>query len=136
MGLLIKTKVKESKIQGEGLFTLEYIKKGQVIFEDSDLIRIKESTYKQLKIKKLNAWIDKYCTIKDNSYRNSHLLYEKTYFVDRDNMIYINHSINPNIEFIDNIAVALSDINEGEELTCNYTDITTEDHFKFLLNGY
>lgn len=136
MGLLIKTKVKESKIQGEGLFTLEYIKKGQVIFEDSDLIRIKESTYKQLKIKKLNDWIDKYCTIKDNSYRNSHLLYEKTYFVDRDNMIYINHSINPNIEFIDNIAVALSDINEGEELTCNYTDITTEDHFKFLLNGY
>lgn len=136
MGLLIKTKVKESKIQGEGLFTLEYIKKGQIIFEDSDLIRIKESTYKQLKIKKLNDWIDKYCTIKDNSYRNSHLLYEKTYFVDRDNMIYINHSINPNIEFIDNIAVALSDINEGEELTCNYTDITTEDHFKFLLNGY
>lgn len=72
MGLLIKTKVKESKIQGEGLFTLEYIKKGQVIFEDSDLIRIKESTYNQLKIKKLNEWIDKYCTIKDNSYRNSH----------------------------------------------------------------
>jgi len=136
MGLLIKTKVKESKIQGEGLFTLEYIKKGQIIFEDSDLIRIKESTYNQLKIKKLNEWIDKYCTIKDNSYRNSHLLYEKIYFVDRDNMIYINHSINPNIEFVDNIAVALSDINEGEELTCNYLDITTEEHFKFLINGY
>lgn len=136
MGLLIKTKVKESKIQGEGLFTLEYIKKGQIIFEDSDLIRIKESTYNQLKIKKLNKWIDKYCTIKDNSYRNSHLLYEKIYFVDRDNMIYINHSINPNIEFVDNIAVALSDINEGEELTCNYLDITTEEHFKFLINGY
>ena len=81
MGLLIKTKVKESKIQGEGLFTLEYIKKGQIIFEDSDLTRIKESTYNQLKIKKLNEWIDKYCTIKDNSYRNSHLLYEKIYFV-------------------------------------------------------
>lgn len=136
MGLLIKTKVKESKIQGEGLFTMEYIKKGQIIFEDSDLIRIKESTYNQLKIKKLNEWIDKYCTIKDNSYRNSHLLYEKIYFVDRDNMIYINHSINPNIEFVDNIAVALSDINEGEELTCNYLDITTEEHFKFLINGY
>jgi len=136
MGLLIKTKVKESKIQGEGLFTLEYIKKGQIIFEDSDLTRIKESTYNQLKIKKLNEWIDKYCTIKDNSYRNSHLLYEKIYFVDRDNMIYINHSINPNIEFVDNIAVALSDINEGEELTCNYLDITTEEHFKFLINGY
>ena len=136
MDLLIKTKVKESKIQGEGLFTLEYIKKGQIIFEDSDLTRIKESTYNQLKIKKLNEWIDKYCTIKDNSYRNSHLLYEKIYFVDRDNMIYINHSINPNIEFVDNIAVALSDINEGEELTCNYLDITTEEHFKFLINGY
>ena len=51
-------------------------------------------------------------------------------------MIYINHSINPNIEFVDNIAVALSDINEGEELTCNYLDITTEEHFKFLINGY
>lgn len=136
MGLLIKTKVKESKIQGNGLFTLEFIKKGQIIFEDSDLIRIKESTYKQLEIKGLNNWVYKYCTIEDNSYKTSHLMYEKVYIIDRDNMKYINHDNSPNIEFIDNIAIAIREINEGEELTCNYLDITTEEHFKFLINGY
>ena len=57
MGLLIKTKVKESKIQGEGLFTLEYIKKGQIIFEDSDLTRIKESTYNQLNRRRLRDYL-------------------------------------------------------------------------------
>ena len=46
---------------------------------------------------------------------------------------FINHSENPNVVFIDNIAITAREIQPGEELTCDYREITTPEHFKKLI---
>ena len=122
--LLINTKVIESRIHGYGLVTIDYLEPGQVIFEDSDLIKITEKVYNKIPDK---SWIDKFCTVEEVDF-------EKTYILDRDNMKYINHSSIPNICFIGNIAVTLKIIMSGTELSCDYSEITTEENYNKLLN--
>ena len=48
-------------------------------------------------------------------------------------MRFINHSSEPNIKFVGNVAVSLRDINPGEELLCDYYTITLTEHADKLL---
>jgi SET domain-containing protein len=112
--LYIKTIIKPSKIQGLGLFTLEPIIKGTLIFRWDDRFGLKYTDEEKLALPQLAqdfiwryGWHD----------RNS------IWLVDLDDSRFINHSNKPNM-FVtceSNItSIAARDIEAGEELTENY----------------
>lgn len=122
--LLIKTKVGPSSIEGRGLFTKEELKKGQPIWKKSlqDIVFTFEE-YEHLVDLKLSDYLDTYATIEGHGHR----------FYDFDNCRYMNHSYKPNIVFIGSYGFAAIDIPKGTELTCDYSTITTKEHFKQLI---
>ena len=122
--LIIKTKVDNSEINGMGLFTEEYLEKGQII-SDNDYLWINIDTYNKLPSKE---WVDKYATIEYIGYMN-----EPVFILDKDNMRYMNHSDDPNVMFIGDMAVTTRALYKGEELTYDYRKITTNEHFKKLM---
>ena len=126
--LTIKTKIKESLIEnaGVGLFTSEFIEKGEVIWVKSiNDIPIMKSEFEILKKQGLHKWIEKYGTVDIDG----------DWYCDNDNCRYCNHSLTPNIMFLDYSGVALEDIEVGSELVCNYYTITTKEHADKILNN-
>ena len=126
--LTIKTKIKESLIEnaGTGLFTTEFIEKGEVIWHKSiNDIPVMASEYGSLKVDGLTDWIEKYCTVDSDG----------DWYCDKDNCKYCNHSLTPNLLFLDYIGVALIDIEAGTELTCNYYTISSKEHIDKILNN-
>lgn len=106
--LIIKTKLDKSSIHGIGLFTLEKIEKGQII------AKINEFDFKIRKNSVPPKYVETfefYSGVKGDYYQ--------TYF---DNMRFMNHSTTPNcIDAKNGLCIAIKDIEEGEELTCDYT---------------
>lgn len=126
--LTIRTKVKTSGIDGagDGLYTTEPLVKGQVIWKkDITDIIIVENEYGSLKVDGLTDWIEKYGTVDD----------EGNWFIDGDECKYCNHSLTPNILFLEYVGVALEDIESNTELFCNYFQITTKKHADKLLKN-
>lgn len=124
--LIIKTRKKNSLIEnaGIGLFTTEYIEKGEVVWKrDITDIAILRDEYKELEVKGLAEWVEKYGTQEIDG----------SWFLDGDDCKYMNHSKTPNILFLDYVGVALRDIEINEELYCDYSTITTIEHYKKLL---
>lgn len=117
------TRVSTSLIHGYGLFTNQFIQKGQIIWKKGE-----KDIYIPLDTIPINLrdYLDKYATVekKGNCY---------FYFLDGDDTKYMNHNKEPNIMFIDDIGIAINDIPVGSELTCDYLTITTPEHFEFLL---
>lgn len=123
--LIIKTEVKKSPIEGRGLFSIEEISKGQPVWKQSlQDIHLTPDEYWELVELNLSDYIDKYATIESHGHRH----------YDHDNCRYMNHSDSPNIIFTAHCGYALRDIREGEELTCDYSKITTAEHFKQLIS--
>lgn len=127
--LLINTIVKQSLITGagDGLFSKQTLSRSQIIWKrDMSDIGIIKSEYEQLKVLNLVDYIHKYATEeKDGSW-----------FCDGDLCKYINsNSENPNVLFLDYIGVALRDVANGEELTCDYEHegFTSKEHLKELM---
>lgn len=126
--LTIKTRVKQSLITGagNGLYTTELIEKGQVIWHKTiNDIPVMESEFEELKKKGLEQWIEKYGTVDD----------EGDWFIDGDECRYCNHSLTPNILFLEYVGVSLIDIEPNTELTCNYYSITSKEHADKILNN-
>lgn len=120
--LLIKTTTGKSSIQGIGLFSAEQIVKGQPIW----IKGIQDIVIKMGDVPEdLRDYLDKYATVDGNLYRR--------YNLDGDDCKYMNHSDNPNICFINDIGLALCDIEINEELTCDYREITIPEHFEYLM---
>lgn len=116
--LLIKTKVKESKIQGMGLFADQFIPKGTEIWRftpgfDLKFTRDQVEAFPKL----LQNFIYKYGWKSKKS---------KLCIFSADDGRYFNHSNNPNClsEYRDNkeevVTIAVRDIQIGEEMTDNY----------------
>lgn len=106
--LKIKTKLDNSPIHGIGLFTLEKIKKGDIIGE---LCQFDVKIKKEDVLPKYINMFEFYFGVMDDYYQ--------TYF---DNMRFMNHSNNPNcIDLKNGLCVAVKDIEIGEELTCDYS---------------
>lgn len=116
--LLINTTVKKSNIHGNGLFTLEDIKKGQIVWKFDPIFdkiwsisqvdgfpeHIKNFIYTY-------GWLDKE---DKNNWRLS-----------VDNERFVNHSDNPNLNTLNSdcfCAIANIDIKNGTELTQNYNE--------------
>lgn len=123
--LLIKTDIKLSTIADAdlGLFTSERLYKGQIIWKNSlHDINISDDEYTFLKDIDCHEWVEKYGTTINGNW-----------FIDYDNCKFMNHSYIPNVHFEKNFGFCLENIKPGEELFCDYTTITSPEHFKKLI---
>ena len=105
---------KPSSIHGYGIFAIEDIKKGEIIwFEDDNTKRISLEEYNNLEGKERAEW-------KTYGYYEGDGILGLTV----DDSKYYNHSFNPNM--VDNgiNCVASRDIVKGEELVMNYMDFS------------
>lgn len=111
--LIIDTILKETTNKGIGLFTNEDLNKDKVISITSKIFN-KFYTYKCYnKMNKVNKiFLDTYGIFKDNGI-----------YLDLDNLRFMNHSNDPNIQFNDRFGFAMKNIKKGEELTCNYIEL-------------
>jgi SET domain-containing protein len=118
--LLVKTKLKQSKIHGFGLFADENIPKGEIVWKFSPIVD-KIITKKELaKLPKLvQKEVKWYSYLSDEGY----------YVLCGDNARFMNHSNNPTfieanhcskLSFCEPDAIASRNINKGEELTGKY----------------
>lgn len=114
--LQVKTYLSESKINGTGLFADEFIPKGTLIWtlSGADVVLNQSQVDCLFKIEK--KFLDKY------AYRNKGL-----YYLCSDDARFMNHSDNANTDDNTNSTIAIKDINQGEEITCNYA--TFDDDF-------
>jgi len=130
--LLVKTKLAPSKINGIGLFADEFIPKGKIIWQFKTGFDIKKTKaeLESLSEPSKNQWL-KYAYL--NPVNNKYILCF-------DDARFFNHSENPNIgnaeqkkdgEMAD---ISLSDIQIGEELTCNYKTFDADYSYKMRLN--
>lgn len=125
--ILIKIKLDKSKIHGIGCFTKEFVKKGQIIWrfdEKFDLVLKKE-------------YVD---SLPDGAKENflNYAYISKTsgdYVLCSDDSKFFNHNdVNPNVTCIlpedfktnDLVCFALRDIQECEELTCDYREFDAD----------
>jgi SET domain-containing protein len=122
--LLVKTKAKESPIHGLGLFADQFIPKGTDIWRftpgfDQKFTREEILAFPEA----LQIYLYKY------SWRSKK---SKLYCFSSDDGKYFNHSENPNClsEYRDNeeevVTIAQRDIQQGEELTDNYSSFEFE----------
>ena len=107
----LKFQVRESEIQGRGLFAVKTIKKSETV----------------------TAWNPKVLTKAEASRLPAD---EQKHYLDTegDKILwmqpperYMNHSCNANTYVVGRSDVALRDINPGEEITSDYLDSETED---------
>ena len=116
MPLLVNTKVSKSEIHNLGLFADQFIPTGTLVWKHDSV---------------LDGWIS------SNEIQNAPESFKKhldyfccydieldSYIVAKDNVNWINHSDNPNLNSPTKyFHIALRDINVGEELTLNYRQI-------------
>jgi SET domain-containing protein len=113
--LIVKTNLKYSDIHGLGCFAGEDIKKGQLVWRFDEGIDL---VFNEAQLKKLPISFTEFLKIYAYSPLNSQ---EKTYILCADHARHMNHSEDPNLfETPDGQNIALRDIKEGEEFTCDY----------------
>ena len=104
--LLVKTHIAASSIAGTGLFASEFIPKGTKIWHFEYLFDNKISEYVFRKLPQIaKEYIINFCYMENGCY-----------ILCTDNAKYTNHSLTPNCSD----GFAISDIQEGEEITENY----------------
>jgi len=108
--LVVKTKLRKSKIHGMGVFADQNIKKGATIWEYNPVID-KEITKKQYKSLPNIAkrYMMKYTYLEVNKW-----------ILCGDDGRFVNHSKHPNCDDKGDRTIAGRNIKKGEELTSNY----------------
>ena len=99
--------VRESKIEGKGVFALRDFKKGERVLEWGARKELSEEELAALSEEERR----RYVSFKDGKY-----------LLSGEPMRYINHSCDPNTLPKDNGDVAIRDIKAGEEITSSYRD--------------
>lgn len=112
--MIVETELKESSINGLGVFAQKFIPKGSVVWQLDDRF------YLLVEESKLDSCPELMKTNLD-IYAYPHMSKPGIICCEIDNGRFMNHSDDPNTVFTDpNIAFATRDIEEGEEITCNY----------------
>lgn len=111
--LRVKTKIKESEVEGIGLFADQFILKGTMTWQyDSEY----DPSYTQAQVDDMShvarEWFMVYGYFDHEQNR---------YVLCADNQRHINHSDTPCIISTPDYDVAAKDIQIGEEMTCDYT---------------
>ncbi len=115
--LLVKTTLGVSKINGIGLYATEFIPQGTVIWKFTPDVDLKytETEYQQLKQEYDFTTLDKYI------YKS---LVSGAYILCSDDARFINHAAPANtidnLEELEGLTIAATDIKIGEEITSNY----------------
>ena len=112
--IVVKTKLRETKDKGIGLFANEFLPKGTIWWKDSpdfDKIITKEEYNLSSDLQK--EFYKTYMFVKKDG----------TMYMCLDNARFINHSNTPNTGNIGEDCLTLKDIQKNEELTCDYRDI-------------
>src|ERR1051326_1290557 len=113
--LLVRTQVGQSAIHGTGLFAVELIPQGTLMWKFQpgpdivvpfDVIETLPPLGREL--------------INHYGYLNE--FFPGGYVLDSDNARFINHSDEPNPDNSTEFAFAARDIHPGEEITCDYRD--------------
>jgi len=110
--LRVRTEVKPSKISGLGLFAAEFIAKGKVtwVFDGGIDMQISRATLDRLPSLERNFLVRYGFFSQDGN----------TLFYLADDLRFINHSFDPNIQSAPFEDRALRDIGVGEEMLCDY----------------
>lgn len=131
--LLIKVKIKESKINGIGLFANQFIPEGTLIweFKPGFDLRIDKAELDKLPKVARDCYL-KYCYLNPTT---------KKYVLCFDDARFFNHSDEPNCREekspdgeVEGITVAARDIQPGEELTANYRDYDGDYEYKMNIS--
>lgn len=112
--IIVKTKIKNSKIHGIGLFADEFIPKGTIIWKFEKDFDLMISDNKKCSLPKLTQEFIDFFYFYDNQFE---------WIILGDNARFINHSDKPNTdskEFM--FTKANKDIKKGEEIFENYYD--------------
>ena len=110
----VKTKLKESKIHGIGLFADQDIKKNAPVYTTNESLNLRLSEKEFSRLPE-----DEKSTIRHYGYFDNN---NNTWNLCFDNIRFCNHSVEGNIALREGKVVALRDIKNGEELTQNYGD--------------
>lgn len=121
---IVKTYLKETESKGIGLFSGQFIPKGTLWWIETpyfDKIITNDEYFAANELER--EFYDKYMYVKPDGIM----------YVCVDNARFINHSNNPNTVNSGNDCITSRDINEGEELTCDYREICSlcKDDLKF-----
>jgi len=114
--LLIDTEVRDTlSKKGMGLFSMEFVPKGAVVWEFNSLID-KEISYKEIENlpNSVKIFLNKYGYVDE---------FTGLILFDGMNDRFMNHSNIPNISFDNSskgVGIAVVDINIGDEITCDY----------------
>lgn len=114
--MMVRTELKSSSIEGIGVFALEFIPLGSVVWKLDDRF------YSMVHINDLETLPP---IMRDHFQKYSwpHLLRDGVLCCCIDNGRFMNHSSNANTDFrAKEIGKAKRDISPGEEITCNYSE--------------
>jgi SET domain-containing protein len=123
--LLIRTYLDKSPIQGIGVYAKDRIAKGTMVWKLDDRFD---------RLIDVDVWEAQSGPVKDYLDRYSYPRRSDPRFIvfEADDARYMNHADAPNCDFSKgDVAHALSDIEPGEELTCDY-NVFFDDGFEFL----
>ena len=109
----VKTELKESKIHGIGLFAGENIDKGQKIYTKNSDLELSLTPKEFSKLQKNEQKTIKHYGCFDKKVDRWHL--------DFDDIRFCNHSKNGNITLKEESLVASRNIEEGKEITQDYS---------------
>ena len=114
--MLVPTYVAASDVEGVGVFAVEPIKKGELIWRyDPSFDRLVPSSWLQDQTPMMRDFLTKYAYPAHDQ--------PEMLVIEIDNGRFMNHAEYPNISFAGHVrGVALFDIEAGEEMTCNYAD--------------
>jgi len=122
--LKVKTKLGPSSIHGIGLFADQYIPKDTLIFEEDLFTFVISAELYDTLSNEAKSFLDSYGYYKNGIWKCS---------IDNDR--FMNHSENPNTYESDTCTFAKVDIQEGEEITCDYKVICDTVKYKNKIYG-
>lgn len=112
--MTVRTELRHSEIEGIGVFALDFIAAGTVVW------RLDERFYVMIDRNELDN-IPPLMREHFAKYSYPHMTKPNILMCDIDNGRFMNHSTSPNTNFCKpEQAWAISDIQPGEEITCNY----------------
>lgn len=115
----IKTYIDRSNIEGIGLFAAEFIPKGTLIWKLDGL----DQVFSKEEIEKINLK-----GIKDHYFKRYMFEMNEHYIFCSDDARFTNHSNNSNTISSQMFQYAKNNIQIGEEITCDYSEIN--DYFE------
>lgn len=120
---LVRTFIKQSDIEGIGLFAAEFIPAGKKMWEISGFdILVTDEDFKSLGLEEEQL-----------KYVKRYIYFNNGYWIYcGDDAKFTNHSTDPNTTISFSEQLALKDIYPGDEITCNYYELDkdfTEEEF-------